>query len=64
MMKISSGVIEPGIRIGDYLLGSKKEKVLANLISDYKVWEGGMDFVYVLLIILNYDLELIMNWNK
>lgn len=43
-MKISCGVIEPGRRIGDYLLGSKKEEVLANLIGDYKVWERGDGF--------------------
>ena len=48
-MRIIYGEIEPGIRIGKYLLGSTKEE---------------MDFAYILLIILNYGLELIMNWNK
>ena len=61
-MRIIYGEIEPGIRIGKYLLGSTKEEILPRL-EDYKVWERG-DFAYILLIILNYGLELIMNWNK
>ncbi|MFQ7042448.1 MAG: hypothetical protein ACLRSR_06410 [[Ruminococcus] lactaris] len=61
--RIIYGEIEPGIRIGKYLLGSTKEEILPRL-EDYKVWEEEMDFAYILLIILNYGLELIMNWNK
>ena len=62
-MRIIYGEIEPGIRIGKYLLGSTKEEILPRL-EDYKFGKEEMDFAYILLIILNYGLELIMNWNK
>ena len=35
-MRIIYGEIEPGIRIGKYLLGSTKEEILPRL-EDYKV---------------------------
>lgn len=38
-MKFISGEIEPGVRIGNYLIGSKKEEVITNLDDNYKVWE-------------------------
>ena len=42
-MRIIYGEIEPGIRIGKYLLGSTKEEILPRL-EDYKVWERGDGF--------------------
>lgn len=38
-MELISGEIEPGIRISNYLIGSKKEDVISNLGNNYKVWE-------------------------
>ena len=49
-MKLISGEIEPGIRISNYLIGSKKEDVITNLDDNY--------FAYIPWIILNYGLEL------
>ena len=36
-MILISGEIEPGVRISNYLIGSKKEDVIANLDENYKV---------------------------
>lgn len=48
-MKLISGEIEPGIRISNYLIGSKKEDVITNLDDNYKVWERGDGFcIYTL----------------
>ncbi|MBQ3546351.1 MAG: hypothetical protein IJA34_15410 [Lachnospiraceae bacterium] len=38
-MKLSCGEIEPGIRIGNFLIGSRKEEVTSKLEDNYKVWE-------------------------
>ena len=38
-MELISGEIEPGIRISNYLIGSKKEDVISNLGDNYKIWE-------------------------
>lgn len=40
-MKLISGEVEPGIRIGNYVIGSKKEDIIINLDDTYKVWERG-----------------------
>ena len=48
-MKIVNGAIEPGIRIGDFWIGSKKEDVIDKLCDGYKVWQRGDGFcVYTL----------------
>ena len=31
VMKLINGIIEPGIRISNYIIGSKKENILNNL---------------------------------
>lgn len=38
-MKLICGDIEPGIRISNFVIGSKKEDVIANLDANYMVWE-------------------------
>lgn len=38
-MKLICGEIEPGIRISDFLIGSKKEDVINKLDDNAKVWE-------------------------
>ena len=43
-MKIINGKIEPGKRIGKYLLGSKKEEILDNVDKALNVWERGDGF--------------------
>lgn len=40
-MKLINGEIEPGKRISDLVIGSKKENVIYNLDDDYRVWERG-----------------------
>lgn len=40
-MQLINGEVEPGKRISNYLIGSKKEDVLSNLDDAYKVWERG-----------------------
>ena len=62
-MRIIYGEIEPGIRIGKYLLGSTKEEILPRL-EDYKVWERGDGFCIYSFDNFKLWLELIMNWNK
>lgn len=48
-MKLVNGEVEPGIRISNYLIGSKKEDVLSNLDDTYTVWERGDGFcIYTL----------------
>lgn len=38
-MQLICGEIEPGIRISNFFIGSKKEEVIAKLDDNYKVWE-------------------------
>ena len=38
------GEIEPGIRIGNYRIGTKKEEILSEIDGEYTVWERGDGF--------------------
>lgn len=47
-MKIINGIIQPGKKIGDLCIGSKKEDVIKKLDSDYKLWQREDGFcIYV-----------------
>ena len=49
VMKLINGIIEPGIRISNYIIGSKKENILNNLEDNYQIWERGDGFcIYTL----------------
>ena len=43
-MILSNGKIEPGKRIGEYLIGSKKQEILNRAGEAIKVWERGDGF--------------------
>ena len=51
VMKLINGIIEPGIRISNYIIGSKKENILNNLEDNYQIWERGDGFcIYTCLL--------------
>lgn len=43
-MKLIYGEIEPGLRIGNFIIGSNKEDVVSRISGKYKVWERGDGF--------------------
>ncbi len=43
-MKLTCGAIKPGVKIGDFLIGSKKEDIIPKLDEGYTVWERGDGF--------------------
>lgn len=43
-MMIIDGDIVPGVQIGNYVIGTKKEIIVSSIQDDYKVWERGDGF--------------------
>lgn len=48
-MNILTGDIVPGIRIGEFVIGTLKEEIMAKIRGDYKQWERGDGFCIITL---------------
>ena len=48
-MTIIKGDIVPGIRIGEFVIGTLKEEIMVKIKGDYKQWERGDGFCTITL---------------
>ena len=48
-MTIIKGDIVPGIRIGEFVIGTLKEEIMIKIKGDYKQWERGDGFCTITL---------------